>query len=155
MDKVYIVETTHESGEKERREVEATHIIEAFQKGTYDRYATMVIVKEKVSRDYKTEIAYLTAENERLRGELEEQKSIAEHEHATQMEWFRNACDYKAENAEICHRSEAAEHRAEVAERAFLILWNECKEKLGWNIDCTMWYAKQAEKELTEENNND
>lgn len=42
-------------------------------------------------------------------------------------------------------------HRAEVAERAFLILWNECKEKLGWNIDCTMWYAKQAEKELAEE----
>lgn len=38
------------------------------------------------------------------------------------------------------------EHRAEVAENAFLILWNECKEKLGWNIDCTMWYAKQAEK---------
>lgn len=42
------------------------------------------------------------------------------------------------------------QHRAEVAERAFLILWKECKEKLGWNIDCTMWYAKQAEKELTE-----
>lgn len=42
-------------------------------------------------------------------------------------------------------------HRAEVAEEAFLILWNECKEKLGWNIDCTMWYAKQAEKELAEE----
>lgn len=41
-------------------------------------------------------------------------------------------------------------HRAEVAERAFLILWNECKEKLGWNIDCTMWYKKQAEKELAE-----
>ena len=44
-----------------------------------------------------------------------------------------------------------AEHRAEVAERAFLILWKERKEKLGWNIDCTMWYAKQAEKELEEE----
>lgn len=42
------------------------------------------------------------------------------------------------------------QHRAEVAEKAFLILWNECKEKLGWNIDCTMWYAKQAEKELVE-----
>lgn len=42
------------------------------------------------------------------------------------------------------------QHRAEVAEKAFLILWNECKEKLGWNIDCTMWYAKQAGKELVE-----
>lgn len=41
-------------------------------------------------------------------------------------------------------------HRAEVAEKAFLILWKECKEKLGWNIDCTMWYAKQAKKELAE-----
>lgn len=109
MDKVYIVETTHENGEKERREVEAMHIIEAFQKGAYDCYATMVIVKEKVSRDYRAEIAYLTAENERLRGEVEEQKSIAEHEHATQMEWFRIACDYKAENAEIRHRLEQAQ----------------------------------------------
>lgn len=108
MDKVYIVETTHESGEKERREVEATHIIEAFQKGTYDCYATMVIVKEKVSRDYKAEIAYLTAENERLRGEVEEQKSIAEHEHASQMEWFSIAGDYKAENAELRARLEKA-----------------------------------------------
>ena len=108
MDKVYVVETTHESGEKERREVEATHIIEAFQKGTYDCYATMVIVKEKVSRDYKAEIAYLTAENERLRGEVEEQKSIAEHEHATQMEWFEVACDYKAENAELRERLDKA-----------------------------------------------
>lgn len=43
-----------------------------------------------------------------------------------------------------------AERRAEVAEKAFLILWKECKEKLGWNIDCTMWYAKQAKKELAE-----
>ena len=47
-------------------------------------------------------------------------------------------------------RLAATDHRAEVAEKAFLILWNECKEKLGWNIDCTMWYAKQAEKELQE-----
>ena len=41
--------------------------------------------------------------------------------------------------------------RAEVAEKAFLILWNECKGKLGWDVDCTMWYKKQAEKELAEE----
>lgn len=143
MDKVYIVETTHESGEKERREVEATHIIEAFQKGTYDCYATMVIVKEKVARDYKAEIAYLTAENERLRGEVEEQKSIAEHEHASQMEWFSIAGDYKAENAEIRHRAEAAEYRAEVYERALYhtaISDTEYQEAI-----------EQAQKELAEE----
>lgn len=43
-----------------------------------------------------------------------------------------------------------AERHAEVAERAFLILYNECKEKLGWDIDFTMQYKKQAEKELKE-----
>lgn len=43
------------------------------------------------------------------------------------------------------------EHRAEVAEMAFLILWNECKGKVGWGVDCTMWYKKRAEKELAEE----
>lgn len=53
------------------------------------------------------------------------------------------ACDLSAKCAEY-------KYRAEVAERAFLILWKECKEKLGWNIDCTMWYAKQAKKELAE-----
>lgn len=47
------------------------------------------------------------------------------------------------------------QHRAEVAEKAFLILWNECKEKLGWNIDCTMWYARQAEEALAEEKKDD
>ena len=47
------------------------------------------------------------------------------------------------------------QHRAEVAEKAFLILWNECKEKLGWNIDCTMWYAKQAEEAFAEEKKDD
>lgn len=96
MDKIYIVETTSADGEKYRREVEADHIIEAFQKGTIYCNATMVIVKEKVSRDYKAEIAYLTAENERLRYEVEEQKSIAAHEHATQMEWFNKCAEYKA-----------------------------------------------------------
>lgn len=55
----------------------------------------------------------------------------------------------------IDYQFEKMKHRAEVAEKAFLILWNECKEKLGWNIDCTMWYAKQAEKELAEEKKDD
>lgn len=54
-------------------------------------------------------------------------------------------------NEELRKKIKEAEHRAEVAEKAFLILWNECKEKLGWDIDCTMWYKKQAEKELEEE----
>ena len=53
-------------------------------------------------------IARLTAENQRLREEAAEQKSIAEYEHATQMEWFRIACDYKAENAELRARLEKA-----------------------------------------------
>ena len=68
-------------------------------------------------------------------------------------------CPYKIETGYInsatstLHNEviEDYKRRAEVAEKAFLILWNECKEKLGWNIDCTMWYAKQAEKELAEE----
>lgn len=42
-------------------------------------------------------------------------------------------------------------HRAEVAEKAFSLLYKECAEKLGWDIDCTMWYKQQAEKELVEE----
>lgn len=53
-------------------------------------------------------IKHLTAENQRLKEEAAEQKSIAEHEHATQMEWFRIACDYKAENAELRARLEKA-----------------------------------------------
>lgn len=60
--------------------------------------------------------------------------------------------EYKGERIQdIARQRDEHKHRAEVAERAFLILWKECKEKLGWNIDCTMWYAKQAKKELAEE----
>ena len=51
--------------------------------------------------DRGKEIARLTAENQRLREDAAEQKSIAEYEHAMQMEWFRIACDYKSENAEL------------------------------------------------------
>lgn len=50
------------------------------------------------------EIARLTAENQRLKEEAAEQKSIAANEYAIQMEWFRIACDYKAENAELRER---------------------------------------------------
>lgn len=46
-------------------------------------------------------IKHLIAENKRLKEEAAEQKSIAAHEHATQMEWFWIACDYKAKNAEL------------------------------------------------------
>ena len=41
--------------------------------------------------------------------------------------------------------------RAEVAEKAFSLLYKECAERLGWDIDCTMWYKQQAERELVEE----
>lgn len=58
--------------------------------------------------DKDKEIARLTAENQRLKEEAAEQKSIAEHEHATQMEWFSIAGDYKAENAELKKRLENA-----------------------------------------------
>lgn len=58
--------------------------------------------------DKDKEIARLIAENQRLREEAAEQKSIAAHEHATQMEWFQIACDYKAENAELRARLDKA-----------------------------------------------
>lgn len=64
--------------------------------------------------------------------------------------------EYNGERIQdIARQRDEYKHRAEVVEKAFLILWNECKEKLGWNIDCTMWYAKQAEKELVEGKKND
>ena len=66
----------------------------------------------------------------------------------------RSSINYYCEMREWKDKCKEAEHRAEVAEKAFLILWKERKEKLGWNIDCTMWYAKQAEKELEEEKKN-
>ena len=58
--------------------------------------------------DKDKEIARLIAENQRLREEAAEQKSIAEHEHAMQMEWFDVACDYKAENAELREKLDKA-----------------------------------------------
>ena len=42
-------------------------------------------------------------------------------------------------------------HRAEVAEKAFSFLYKECAERLGWDIDCTMWYKQQAERGLARE----
>lgn len=46
-------------------------------------------------------IKHLIAENKRLKEEAAEQKFIAEHEHAAQMEWFALACEYNAGNAEL------------------------------------------------------
>ena len=112
----------------------------------YNRLAELENKIERGEIDYVSdrgkEIARLTAENQRLREEAAEQKSIAEHEHATQMEWFRLACDYKAENAEIRHRAEAAEYRAEVYEQALYhtaISDTEYQEAI-----------EQAQKELAE-----
>lgn len=62
--------------------------------------------EEQVNEDI--EIAQLIAENQLLKEEVAEQKSIAEHEHATQMEWFSIAGDYKAENAELKKRLDNA-----------------------------------------------
>lgn len=78
----------------------------------YNRLAELENKIERGEIDYVSdrdkEIARLIAENQRLREEAAEQKSIAEHEHATQMEWFRIAGDYKAENAELRERLEQA-----------------------------------------------
>ena len=68
-----------------------------------DEWNAIGLAKELIN-DY----ARLTAENQRLREEAAEQKSIAEHEHATQMEWFQIACDYKAENVELRARLDKA-----------------------------------------------
>lgn len=54
------------------------------------------------------EIARLTAENQRLKEEAAEQKSIAAHEHATQIQWFSIAGDYKAETAALQKRLDNA-----------------------------------------------
>lgn len=79
------------------------------------RYKRLQNIEDKIESgeidyvaDKDAEITRLTAENQRLREEVTEQKSIAEHEHATQMEWFEVACDYKAENAELRERLEKA-----------------------------------------------
>lgn len=77
-------------------------------------------------------IKHLTAENQRLKEEAAEQKSIAEHEHATQMEWFRIACDYKAENAELKKRLDK-ELPCQVGDTIYSLLTSdiaeECKVK--------------------------
>ena len=74
----------------------------------YNRLAELEDKIERGEIDYVSdrdkEITRLTAENQRLREEAAEQKSIAAHEHATQMEWFRIACDYKAENSALQKR---------------------------------------------------
>lgn len=43
------------------------------------------------------------------------------------------------------------EHRAEVAEKAFSLLYEECAGRLGWDIDCTTWYKQQAERGVARE----
>lgn len=93
-------------------------------------YIRLAELEDKIERgeiDYASdrdkEIARLIAENQRLREEAAEQKSIAEHEHATQMEWFRLACDYKAENAEVS--KQAIKAFAERVKMAFYYEFDE------------------------------
>ena len=71
-------------------------------------YIDEIITGGKVQVNGDTVIDRLTAENQRLKEEVTEQESIAEYEHATQMEWFSIAGDYKAENAELKKRLDSA-----------------------------------------------
>ena len=73
----------------------------------------------------KETIKHLAAENQWLKEKAAEQKSIAEHEHATQMEWFRIACDYKAENAEL----RATLSKIETVEKELRARLQEIKEE--------------------------
>lgn len=109
------------------------------------------------------EIARLTAENQRLQEEAAEQKSIAAHEHATQMEWFRIACDYKAENAALRERLENAVELPRVEciktlewinrERLGDILFEWCviyKNDDGWLVVEPCFSKEAAEARLAE-----
>ena len=71
-------------------------------------YIDEIITGGKVQDNGDTVIDRLTAENQRLKEEVTEQESIAAYEHATQMEWFSIAGDYKAENAELKKRLDNA-----------------------------------------------
>lgn len=94
--------------DKERRYVNFMWKSDDYFLKIYNRLADLESKIESGEINYVSdmgkEIARLTAENQRLREEAAEQKSIAEHEHATQMEWFVVACGYKAENAELQER---------------------------------------------------
>ena len=80
--------------------------------------------------DKDKEISRLTAENQRLREEVAEQKSIAEHEHATQMEWFSIAGDYKAENVELRKRlNRSVELPFENLDKVFILAGEDTKTK--------------------------
>lgn len=71
-------------------------------------YIDEIITGGKVQVNGDTVIDRLTAENQRLKEEVTEQESIAAYEHATQMEWFSIAGDYKAENAGLKKRLDNA-----------------------------------------------
>ena len=68
-----------------------------------------------------------------MREEAAEQKSITDHEHATQMEWFSIACDYKAEAAALQKRLEkAVELPCKVGDTVFVISGTEIKD---WQVE--------------------
>lgn len=134
----------------------------------HEQYATEW--RERVRKEFDR----LTAENKRLREEAAEQKSIAEHEHATQMEWFSIACDYVAELVALKNRLEAElkgrmdkmatkveadrnawEKACELAceELQFYDYGNETKEDgIKMKLD---YFYQQAKKELREERKDD
>ena len=91
--------------EKERRYVNFMWKSDNYFLEIYNRLADLESKIESGEIDYVVdkdkEIARLTTENQRLKEEVAEQKSIAADEHATQVEWFCIACDYKAKNDEL------------------------------------------------------
>lgn len=95
--------------------------VKAYKERTFEEENAFNEAKNKI-RGYPAEIARLTAINQRLREEAEEQKSIAAHEHATQMEWFSIAGDYKAENAELREKLDKAQKRVAVLEGDLYLL---------------------------------
>lgn len=55
-------------------------------------------------------IKELESENKRLREKLKEQKDRIEYEHDSQMEWFRQACNYKADCDNLRERLKKYSH---------------------------------------------
>ena len=119
--------------DKERQYVNIMWKSDGYFLKIYNRLADLESKIESGEIDYvadkDAEIARLTAENQRLKEEAAEQKSIAEHEHATQMEWFRIACDYKAENAELKARLEkAVELPCKVGDKVYGVGFTDCED---------------------------
>lgn len=81
-------------------------------KFTDDHWNAIFAAKQRI-KDYAlltSKVKQLSRAVEKYKDEVDEQKAIAELEHATQMEWFRQACEYAAESRRLT--AENAELRA-------------------------------------------